>query len=121
MAIVPKQARLRADLYVPTRASGFLKKGQVVRFAVDAFPYQQFGTLEGSIEEISSVPLPLKTESGSTEAVYLVTASILRPEISAFGERRRLVPGMILSARIVTRKQSLLVWLLEPLFSVSRR
>ncbi len=121
MAVVPKRARLKAELYVPTRASGFLKKGQAVRFAVDAFPYQQFGTLEGTIEEISSVPTRLKNENEVTETVYLVVASILRPEISAFGERRRLVPGMILSARIVTRKQSLLVWLFEPLFSVSRR
>lgn len=121
MAIVPTQARLRAELYVPTRAAGFLKKGQDVRLAIDAFPYQQFGTVEAKIEEISSAPVNRATPAGGTESVYLVAATIPDPEVKAFGERRRLVPGMALSARIVTREQSLFEWLFEPLFAVSRR
>lgn len=39
MAIVPAGAKLHAELAVPSAAIGFVKPGQKVRLAIDAFPY----------------------------------------------------------------------------------
>jgi membrane fusion protein len=41
--------------------------------------------------------------------------------VAAFGRNEALIPGMTLSARIVTEKQSLLEWLFEPLYAVRQR
>ena len=57
MVVMPAGGRPRAELYVPTRAAGFLAIGQEVRLAVDAFPYQSFGTVRARIVEISSVAI----------------------------------------------------------------
>lgn len=120
MVIVPKGGRTRVELYVPTSAAGFLKKGEEARLAIDAFPYQQFGTIPARIADISNAPISKQTANGAVP-VYLVTAELSRPSIRAFGREQPLVPGMSLTARIVTRRQTLLEWLFEPLFAVSRR
>jgi membrane fusion protein len=120
MVVVPTGGRTRVELYVPTSAAGFLKKGQEVRLAVDAFPYQQFGTLPARISDISTTAVARQSGDGAVP-VYLVAAELLRPSVRAFGRDQPLLPGMTLTARIVTRKQSLFEWLFEPLFAVGRR
>lgn len=121
MVVMPADARPRAELYVPTRAAGFLAPGQEVRLAIDAFPYQSFGTVRARIVRISSVAIPRAGPDGATIPVYLVTAELAEPGVRAFGRRQPLLPGMTLSARIVTERQSLLHWLFEPLFAIGRR
>lgn len=121
MIVVPAGGRTRVELYVPTSAAGFLKEGQEVRLAVDAFPYQQFGTVRARIADISTTAIGRPTSSGTTIPVYLVTAELGPASIKAFGRDQPLLPGMTLTARIVTRRQSLFEWLFEPLFAVARR
>jgi membrane fusion protein len=121
MSIMPAGGKPRVELYVPTSAAGFLALGQEVRLAVDAFPYQRFGTIDARISEISSAAIPRPSPNGGTVPVYLVTAELAQPWVSAFGRRQPLLPGMTLSARIVTEKQSLLEWLFEPILAVRRR
>ena len=121
MVVVPSNASTRAELYVPTSAAGFLAVGQVVRLAVDAFPFQRFGTVTARIVQVSSVAIAKATPDGGAVPVYLVTAELAEPSVRAFGGRQKLLPGMTLSARIVTQKQTLFEWLFEPLFAVRGR
>lgn len=121
MVVVPQGGRTRVELYVPTSAAGFLERGQEVRLAIDAFPYQQFGTVPARITDVATAAVMQPTGNGRAVPVYLVIAELGRDSVQAFGDSQRLVPGMTLSARIVTRRQSLLEWLFEPLFAVSRR
>ena len=120
MAIVPARAKLRVELYVPTTAAGFLAVGQDVRLSIDSYPYQTYGTITGRISSISKTTVTRSAANGAYPA-YLVTATLGDSGILAFGERRQLLPGMTLSARIITDKRSLLKWVFEPLFAVSRR
>ena len=121
MTIIPSGSRLRAELAVPSAAIGFVKSGQDVRLAVDAFPYQRFGTVKGKVVTVSSSSVSTQAEDGRTIAVYPVTVELDSASVTAFGRREPLVSGMTLTARIVTEKQSLLQWLFEPLFAVQRR
>lgn len=121
MTIVPSGSRLRAELAVPSAAIGFVKAGQNVRLAVDAFPYQRFGTVKGKVVTVSSSSVSAQTENGRAVAVYPVSVELDAATITAFGRREPLASGMTLTARIVTEKQSLLQWLFEPLFAVQRR
>lgn len=121
MIVMPNNATPRAEMYVPTNAAGFLEIGQEVRLAVDAFPYQRFGTVNAKIIQISSVAVPKATTDGGTISVYLVTAKLSDASVIAFGRKQPLLPGMTLTARIITEKQSLFKWLFEPLFAVNGR
>jgi membrane fusion protein len=119
LVILPAGTRPLAELYVPTRAAGFIEPGQRVRLAVDAYPYQRFGTLEAVIISVSSATVARPDASGAIVPVYLVTARILNPNVRAFGRDHRLVAGMMLSARITTDRRSLLQWLFEPLLAAT--
>lgn len=120
MMVIPPRAQPRAELYIPTTAAGFIAPGQEVRLSIDAFNYQTFGTIEARILTVSQAAVTREGENGPTP-VYLVTAAIEKPWILAFGRRQPLLPGMTLTARIVTEKRSLIEWLFEPLFAVRRR
>jgi len=53
MEIIPNESVLQAELFVPTRAIGFVQPGQEVRILYEAFPYQQFDTYSGRVLKIS--------------------------------------------------------------------
>ena len=120
MIIIPSNPTLIAELYVPTRAIGFLRTGQEVRLAVDAFPFQRFGTIPATIVSVSAAPTVVESPNVSTP-VYLVIARPKRLDFSNFTEDAELVAGMNLTARIVTEKQSFIEWLFDPLLAVRDR
>lgn len=124
LTIIPTDTALKAELFAPTRAIGFVHAGQETRILYDAFPYQRFGSFAGKIQAISrividprEVDLPVKLE----EPVYRVTVGLDRQAINAFGENIPLQPGMALEATIILERQSFLDWLLKPLHAISRR
>ncbi|MEH7839168.1 HlyD family efflux transporter periplasmic adaptor subunit [Rhizobium laguerreae] len=120
MSVVPLNATLHAQLDVPNAAVGFVEVGQEVRLAIDTFPYQSFGTIAGRVKSLSKSPIN-RGSGASTNLNYLVTVDLERQSITAFGKQQALFPGMTLSARIATARQSLLEWLFEPLFALQRR
>lgn len=121
MTIVPGGSSMQAELYVPTSAVGFLETGQQVRLALDAFPYQRFGTVPAQIVSIASAPVMQTGPDGTPLPVYLVVARPERASVDAYGQEESLIAGMTLTARIITEKQSLIEWLFEPLFAVRNR
>jgi membrane fusion protein len=121
MLILPRGAQPAVELYVPTKAAGFLKPGQAVRIAVDAFPYQRYGTLAGTVSQMSAAATTRPAADGRADPVYVVSVALDRSSQADFGTRQPLLPGMTLSARIVTDRRTLLEWLFEPLFAVRRR
>ena len=121
MTIVPPGAELQAELAVPSSAIGFVEAGQEVSLAIDAFPYQRFGTVKGEVLTVAESALSQQGANGAVVAVYPVRVKLNADAVTAFGRSEPLISGMTLSARIVTEKQSLLEWLFEPLYAVRRR
>jgi len=121
MEIVPSDSVLQAELFVPTRAIGFVQPGQEVRILYEAFPYQQFGTYSGRVISISQTILTKSDTFGPIELkepAYRITATLDRPDIDAYGKKIPLQAGMLLRADIILEKRSLISWLLDPLLSV---
>lgn len=124
LTLLPDGASLLAELFVPSRAIGFVEPGQRVRLMVDAFPYQRFGTLGGSVETVSQAvlsPHEIIGRTTLTEPAYRVTVRLDRQAIDAFGREVPLQPDMTLKADIVLEGRSLVAWLFEPLISVRGR
>jgi membrane fusion protein len=121
LAIIPAGTRLQASLEVPAAAAGFVEAGQTVRIAVDAFPYHTYGTVEARVESVSEATVPVGRLDGTSGEVFLVRATLAADSLPAYGRLQPLRPGMTVSARIQTRSRSLIEWLFDPLFAVSRR
>ena len=121
LAIVPNGFRLRAELYVSSKAIGFIATNQEVRLVIDSFPYQQFGSIGGRVTRVPTAPTLRREEKDGMASVYVVDVELDRQGLPAFGKWRPLLSGMSVTARITTRKQSLIEWLFEPLFALQRR
>ena len=124
MEIVPEGSALRAQVYAPTRAIGFVRPGQEVRLLYDAFPYQRFGSFKGRIVSVSRAvidPRQVTAPLGIEEPVYRIEVVPEAQGIGAGGQQLRLQPGMTLSANMILERRSFLDWLLAPLNAVTRR
>jgi membrane fusion protein len=91
MTIVPAGSVLRAELAVSSAAIGFVKPGQQVRLAIDAFPYQRFGTVSGKVLTVAASAVSAQGPNGSTVAVYPVTVALDKTRVTAFGRQEPLV------------------------------
>jgi membrane fusion protein len=118
LSLVPTGTRLVARLSVPVAGVGFVRPGQNVAIALDAFPRELFGTVAARIAYVTAASI---TERGRPEASFVAEAPLDQPSVAAYGARYPLRPGMTLSATITTRRLSLLRWLLDPLFAVANR
>lgn len=123
-ALTPAGSKLEVELFVPSRAAGFIQSGQEVRLMYQAFPYQKFGTTRGSVQHVSMTVLSPDdvTVPGLQlqEPVFRVKVDLEREAISAYGQEISIQPGMLLSADVIIDRRTLLEWLLDPIYAVGR-
>jgi membrane fusion protein len=124
LTIAPDSAMLYARLLVPTRAIGFIERGQPANIRVDAFPFQRFGMIRGYVSQIFATvvrPGDVLYPIEQKEAVYEVDVFITREHINAYGEERSLRPGMTLSADLPIDRRRLWQQLFDPLLAARAR
>ena len=124
LSILPEGSVLEAHLLVPSKSIGFVSEGQVVAIRYQAFPYQRFGSYRGNIEEIAKTliaehdtELPLKL----SEPAYRVTVRLNEQGIHAYQKQLPLQAGMLLDADILLDRRPLYQWILDPLYSITRK
>jgi membrane fusion protein len=131
LSVIPAGSELRAQLFIPSKAIGFIQPGQKVRLRYEAFPYQKFGHHDGAVSSISRStvsPNELGTQlTGLTsllrgdEPVYIVTVELAKQSVVAYGEALPLQPGMQLQANILIETRRLIEWVFDPLFTLTGR
>jgi len=123
--VIPSESQLEAELLAPSRSIGFIKPGQEVKLALQAFPYQRFGTVSGTIRTVSATVLApgevVIQGLNIQEPVYRIRVTMGRDAMSAYGETIPMQPGMLVSADIVFDRRSLIEWLFDPIYAVARR
>lgn len=127
MSVLPAGSRLQAQLFVPSRAIGFIRAGDRVLLRYQAYPYQKFGHQEGLVASISRNALgtaelgALAISTQAAEPYYRILVDIDRQSILAYGRQEPLRPGMLLDADILGEHRKLYEWALEPLYSLTGR
>jgi membrane fusion protein len=125
MSLVPANARLRAELYIPSRAIGFIRTGSPVLLRYQAFPFQKFGHGRGQVSTVSKTALPigelnaLAASGGSGEPLYKITVDLTAQNMKAYGKAEPLQAGMLLEADVLQDTRRLYEWVLEPLYSIT--
>ena len=127
LTIVPSDARLEAQLFVPSSAAGFIEANQTVLIRYSAYPHQKFGQYRGTVVEVSrtalapqDLPAPLASSSriAAEDGIYRVRVSLASQNVRAYGKPLELNSGMRLEADILQDRRSLIEWVLEPLYSL---
>lgn len=120
MSIIPANSAYEAELFVNTRARGFISEGQSVRLMYDAFPSKRFGSFPGTVTSVSKSALPpdeLRAPLKLEEVVYPIRVRIDKSERGTVA----LQPGMTLTASIVLDRRTFGGLLLEPIRTVMSR
>lgn len=127
LSLVPAGSVLQAQLLVPSRAVGFIDKGDAVLLRYQAFPHQKFGHHRGTVLSVSRNALDTAAVAAltgslhSAEPFYRVLVMLPKQHIDAYGRQEALRPGMLVEADILGERRKLYEWLLEPLYSLSGR
>ena len=94
---------LVARVFVSNKDIAFLKKGQVVKIRVDAYPYNEFGEINGKIESIGSDVL--EPDEKFNFYRFPITVKMQEPYILHKNRKLPLITGMSLSVNIVLRQR----------------
>ena len=124
VTVLPKGSGLHVELLVPTRAIGFVAKGQEVVLRYEAFPYERFGLYRGVITDIGRNVWTQGERIGSLtakEPVYRIDVSLEKQSVTALGQEFPLRPGMLVNADLLLEKRTLLEWIFEPVLSLKGR
>lgn len=122
--VLPKGSGLHVELLVPTRAIGFVAKGQEVVLRYEAFPHERFGQYRGLITDIGRNVWTQGERIGplsAKEPVYRVDVALDRQAVAALGQEFPLRPGMLVNADLLLEKRTLLEWIFEPVLQLKGR
>ena len=115
LSISPSNQDLVLEVKVLNRDIGFIRPGMNAKVKLATFPYQEFGVIEGEVVQISPDAVVEKDENGRDMGpVFLAKIRLNKSVISVRGQGVELTPGMTGTADIVTRKKSILSFLIEP-------
>lgn len=114
VTLVPLNVPLEAEINIPARDIGRVATGDSVRVKLDAYPFQKYGTLQGSLRTISENSFQNDAEGAPVEPVYrgrvIFTSRKLKENVPNF----RLIPGMVVQGEIKAGTRSILSYLLYP-------
>jgi multidrug efflux pump subunit AcrA (membrane-fusion protein) len=108
--IAPTGAQLIVEALVPNKDIAFIEKGLPAKLKFDAFPFQDYGVVEGTVIDVS----PDAQVDKALGSFYKVTIAPGKTEIAAKGKNVPLRPGLAVTAEIITERKSILSLLLEP-------
>ena len=102
LKIVPTDD-LVARIYIPNRDIGFIKIGQEVKIRVDAYPYNEFGELNGTISALGSDVL--EPDEVYNYYRFPATVELTTPDLAYKGGKLPLISGMSVNANIILRQR----------------
>ena len=110
--IVPEKVPLYVDAALDNQDIGFVKPGQRVVVKVATYPFQRYGYLEGTVENIS----PDAIQDDKKGLIYKAKIK-LNDDKSSKQNQLKLLPGMSVSAEITTGRRRIIEFFLDPLIT----
>jgi membrane fusion protein, adhesin transport system len=110
--VVPVGQRLQAFTRVIPKDIGNVRIGQKVQLKVQAYDYSRYGSIAGQVDSISAGTFQ---DEKTGEPYYKVRVNLDRNYAGDQKGRNLLVPGMTLTADILTDRTNLLMYLLSPI------
>ena len=111
LSILPDDGDLLLEVKVLNRDIGFIRTGMRAKVKIATFPFQEFGTIDGEVVQIS----PNATVDERLGPVFSARIQLAKTAMPLRGEEVQLVPGMAATGDIVTRQKTVLTFLTEPI------
>jgi len=109
--IVPDAGVMEVEAWVKNRDIGFVHEGQPAKVKVETFPYTKYGTIAGTVHNVSSDAMADKQMG----LVYEATVKMQKAVMPVGDKLVRLSPGMAVTVEISMGQRRLIGFLLSPL------
>jgi HlyD family secretion protein len=114
--IAPANARPVLKIEIAEHDRAFLREGQRVKLKFNAFPYQRYGVIDGTLAFISPATKP---SAATKQPVYEGRVTLDRDYYQIGGTRYPLRYGMTAAAEVVVRERRLIDLGLDPFRNVA--
>ena len=114
ITMVPDNSSLYVEANIPARDVGYVKVGQLVRIKLETYPFQRYGTIDGTLVVISPDSLPLKDKDDNSQMIYRAQVRLDDNASKLAGRAINLRPGLVASAEIKAGKRSIAAYILSP-------
>jgi hemolysin D len=109
--IAPSRSRSIVKVEIAENDRAFLREGLPVKLKFNAFPYQRYGVINGTLEYVSPATKPsLQTK----QPVYEARISLERDNYQVAGTKYPLRYGMTAAVEIIVRERRLIDLALDP-------
>ena len=124
MVIVPDGSDVEVEAMILNKDIGFVREGQKVRVKLEAYPFTDYGLIEGVVETISRDAIEqnqqtaLRDEKNRPVQPGLVYAARIRLKqriIKVAGRDQPIGPGLAVQAEIKTGERRIIQYLLSPI------
>ena len=102
---------LRAEM--PAPESGFVEVGMPVKLKFDAYPFQDYGVVEGNLQWISPNSKVKETPQGAIE-VFEIEVALEPNRLQDLTQTISLTPGQTATAEILIRQRRVIDFILDP-------
>ena len=118
LTLVPLDGKVEAEVELAAEYVGKVQNGNMSRIKLTAFPFQKYGTLDGTVRYISGDTFSKSSEEnpeqGSGMAYYMTRISLDSME-GKLSSDIFIIPGMEVQAEIVVGKRRILEYIVHPL------
>jgi adhesin transport system membrane fusion protein len=111
MNVVPSNGQIQADVRVQPTDIGFVRVGQDARVKIGTYDFMRFGTVDGKVTMV----LPYSTLDEKQQPYFNVLISVPTKNLGN-DPGKKIEPGMTVQADIVTDRQSVLRYLMRPIY-----
>jgi hemolysin D len=111
MVVVPDRGGIEVEAQILNRDIGFVREGQSVTVKLEAFPFTDFGWIEGEVETISRDAI----QDEQLGLVYAARIRLTRDHLMIGSRRQPIGPGMAVQAEIRTGRRRIIQYLLSPI------
>jgi len=119
MTLVPLDGKVEAEVQLAAEYVGKVQNGNLSRIKLTAFPFQKYGTIDGTVRYISGDTFSRSEEEGAAQGnmSYYMTRISLDKVASGnqYGDDIFIIPGMEVEAEIVVGKRRVLEYIVHPL------
>lgn len=115
MVIVPKENVLEVEAMLPNKEIGFVNPGQDAEVKVETFPFTKYGTLHGTITQVSSDAI----QDEKLGLIYSTRVKLAKDTIQVENKTVRLTPGMAVTVEVKTGTRRVIEYFLSPLMQVT--
>jgi hemolysin D len=111
LVIVPVDSAVQVEARILNKDIGFIHEGQRVRVKLEAFPFTDYGLIEGVVDSVSRDAI----EDEKHGLIYAVRIRLNTRTIRIAGRDQRIGPGLAVQAEIMTGERRIIQYLLSPI------